>query len=336
MMNRILVPLDGSAFAESALPAALDLARAMRAELHLVQVHEYLLPVAEMFAGDDTDPTADATGAAADAELQEQVRQQELARLDGLADECARRVGLRARTELLEGPVVPTLADYVAEAGITTVVMTTHGRGGLNRVWLGSVADALVREVSVPVLLLRPPQAGVPGHGLAGVRTVVVALDGSPLAEAMLAPAAGLARALGAGLTLFHASPPRRRQEALADRTGDGAEVRRLDRELARGYLERQAAPLRAQRLHVETAVVTGASPQIALLEYTESHEGALLALATHGRNGWARVAIGSVADRVLRAATGPVLLFRPPLAATLTDGPGGSLTQEGVGHVGR
>jgi nucleotide-binding universal stress UspA family protein len=322
-MNRILMPLDGSEFAESALAAAVDLARAFNAELHLVQVHEFALPFprAELLLDDDAYDDdfgpgiapggAHASTAELDAELREQARREDAARLAALADSCAARAGLRTHAELIDGEVVPTLARYIADAAIDCVVMTTHGRGGLSRVWLGSVADALVRNTNVPVLLLRPGTSDAPVPGLDGIGRVLVPLDGSPLAEAMLAPAAAFARALGAGMALMHAVAPFR-PGARATLRAPGAALE-LDLTDAERYLERHAARLRADGVPVELAVPIHASPPLAIVEAAETRTDTLIALATHGRGGWARVALGSVADKVLRAASVPVLLYRPP-----------------------
>src|SRR5690606_6298591 len=80
------------------------------------------------------------------------------AELEYLSSVAARwfEQGVRVRAELLEGPVARTLASYAADVDATAIVMTTHGRSGLSRVWLGSVAEAVVRESGVPVLLVRP------------------------------------------------------------------------------------------------------------------------------------------------------------------------------------
>ena len=93
------------------------------------------------------------------------------------------------------------------ELGADLVVMTTHGRGGLRRAWLGSVTDQLIRSAEVPVLVVRPGEAGAarpvwePGE-------ILVALDGSPLAEAALEPAIEVARLWDAELSLVQVVRP--------------------------------------------------------------------------------------------------------------------------------
>src|SRR5688500_16609867 len=149
MLERILLPLDGSLFSEQALHVAARIAWRANAELHLVKVR----PLATGLLS--ADPQAAAATlqreSAGDREYLERVA----ARL--------RAPGRRVHTNVLTGTPTIALSGYVTDTQIDLVVMTTHGRGGLSRAWLGSVADRLVRTTSVPVLLLRPRD----GAGLA-------------------------------------------------------------------------------------------------------------------------------------------------------------------------
>src|SRR5262249_35227309 len=109
---------------------------------------------------------------------------------------------------LLEGAVAPTLADHAAGVGADLVVMTTHGRGALGRFWLGSVADALVRQLPMPLLLARP-HGGEPDLAAAPLpRHLLLPLDGSALAEEMAGAARDLAALAGARVTLLRVVRP--------------------------------------------------------------------------------------------------------------------------------
>jgi nucleotide-binding universal stress UspA family protein len=298
-MRIILVPLDGSTFAEAALPAALEIARSARAELRLVQVHEWRLP-----------PLDSDAWLAADQEVEAAVRAEEQAYLDAVAARCTERAGIRASAELLEGDTVTALSRYALDADVDLVVMTTHGRGGLSRVWIGSVADALIRSCERPILLVRPRDAGAPAAEFT-VRRVLVPLDGSGYSEGVLPAATSIAALYGASIALFHALPQPRRSQGNGlrpEHIGAGREQRRLLGE----YLDEVAARLRADGHDVRCIVRDHSVPALAVLDEAGAVDGTLVAMATHGRGGWSRVALGSVADKVLRASDAPVLIFRP------------------------
>ena len=192
----ILVPLDGSPLAEQALPLARRIADRAGSKLRLALVHQ--IPTAPL------DPAA----ARLFTSLELSTRKSERSYLRSLQAKL-RQDGVRlASAVTLSGPVGPALAQYVQELGIDLVVMATHGRGGARRAWLGSVADHLVRHLQVPVLLVRPAEDGVPTTSAPAAGQILVPLDGSPLAEEALGPAADLARLWGSELTLLRVVQP--------------------------------------------------------------------------------------------------------------------------------
>jgi nucleotide-binding universal stress UspA family protein len=207
-----------------------------------------------------------------------------------------------------------------AEAlGVDLVVLTTHGRGPLGRFWLGSVADALVRRLPVPALLVRP-QEGAPAAE--AVRHILVPLDGSPLAEQILEPAAALAELTGAAVTLLRVvgpvPPPGAEvpdgliEEAVQQLLEKTAELQERVNAGASQGLETAAARLRERGLVVQTRVAVADAPAPAILDAAREVGADLIALATHGRRGLKRLLLGSVADKVVRGGTLPVLLLRP------------------------
>jgi nucleotide-binding universal stress UspA family protein len=290
MAATILVPLDSSRFGEHALPVAVGIARRTGARLHLVHCFEPPLP-----------PLYSGGGAAYDPQLDRMLRDEKAAYLARVADRVQRTCGVAVRTELLSPPTVPTLVSYASDAEVDLIVMTTHGRGGISRAWLGSVADALVRRTSVPVLLLRPRDEEVVITCEPQTSHMLIPLDGSELSEGILAPAIGLAQLSGAHVTLLQVIEPQQS-------SGDSAAERRA----ALSYLEGIARE-HMSGLEVDVAVEEHESPAVAILEYAALHGADLIALATHGRGGWSRVALGSVADKVVRGTMMPVLLYRPP-----------------------
>jgi nucleotide-binding universal stress UspA family protein len=313
MYRSILVPLDGSPFAEHALPLALNIARLAEARLEVVQVHA---PPAQAYA--EFPQGLDGTLAA-------HLRRRDNAYLDGVMSRLRSSAAVPVTASLLDapvsGPVSDALHEHVVAAGADLVVMCTHGRGLLARAWLGSVAHHLVRALSVPVLLVRPRQgtfdlAGELGRD-ASVQEVLIALDGSGFAEDIIEPAVQLGRLMGARFTLLDITDPFpavRYEAAAAALTATSYPLLEQvpgywpERAEAHAYLERVAERLRARSLWVRTRVAAGAQPAVAILEEARQHAG-LIALATHARRGLPRLFLGSVAEEVVRGASVPVLL---------------------------
>jgi nucleotide-binding universal stress UspA family protein len=148
MFKRILVPLDGSAFAEQVLPTAEMLAKCGEGEIELVRVAIHPSTYVHF-----PDPTM-----LADLYDSDQTRCVDY--LKHVADDMADRTGLCPHTAVLEGPVADCIVDYATEIGADLIVMSTHGRTGMERWLLGSVAEKVVRGAHGPVLLIRP-QPGV-------------------------------------------------------------------------------------------------------------------------------------------------------------------------------
>ena len=235
--------------------------------------------------------------------------------LDTLMDRMRHVTDSEITKEILHGPIAPTLEEYAEAEEPDLIVMSTHGRGPLSRLWIGSVADRMVRHVRTPMLLVRPePNGDVDLRECQPFRDIVVALDGSNLAEKSLARITELAKATGAHVTLFRAVPPPFPVQSpyLPDAVAATREALEAGREEAQRYLAEMAAPLEEQGIRVDAVVVVGVPPAAGILKYLEDSAGDLIAIATHGRGGVARAVLGSVADKVVRGATVPVLLTRP------------------------
>jgi len=303
MARSILVPLDGSTFAEHALPTALSIARKCGGRVHLVQAHE---PPPVPSSPDILVPY--------DGSWDEAMRESEKSYLDSVANRIAERAGLIVRTELLDGSPAMAVATYAREMETDLVVMTTHGRGGISRLWLGSVADGVVRRSGVPVLLLRPTAEAVDYDAGLSPRHVLITLDGSELSHGIVEPAAWLGSLTGARFTLLRVTVPMAVLHAPGPVSDNGFAEKvfaEQDRH-AHEYLDEIASPLRSSGLTVETAIVDDTVPATAILEYAAANDVDVIAIATHGRGGWTRLALGSVADKVLRGSLTPVILYRP------------------------
>jgi nucleotide-binding universal stress UspA family protein len=274
----IIVPLDGSALAEIAVPVAAALARRAGAGLRLVHVH----------SGTSAEPIYVEGLPVIDDELHPLHRRHAQVYLERLRDRLA---DANTAIAVLEGGVPEAILADARRHASPLLVMATHGRGGFERLWLGSVAQAVVSGGSTPVLLVRPGTE----EAVARLRRILVPLDGSPVAEAALAPAAWLAAGHpGCELTLVRVvtgsettePAPEKYLEDVASRLGGGTSVR--------------------------SRVVRAQGVARALIEAAATDEADLVALATHGRTGLSRLTLGSVADKLLRACPSSVLVVRP------------------------
>lgn len=304
MLHSLLVPLDGSEFSERSLPLARGIARATGAAMHLAHVHvpyepsQLLSNTQFHFEGVDM------------AEYDSLHRESEKEYLTGLAARLGEG-GTPTESALLEGEnVADELAAYAERVLPDMVVMTTHGHSGVSRLWLGSVADAMIRHTHLPILVIHPERpGGVPAEVLS-FRHILVPLDGSGLAEAILSPAVDVARATGARITLAHIVSTR---FVIGPRL---VPVKPSDLEPAllasERYLEETAADLRRRGLDVDLVVEAAELPATAISVLAGSLGADLIAIATHGYGGVRRVLLGSVADKVLRTSPLPLLIMRP------------------------
>jgi len=303
MIKSILVPLDGSAFSEQALPWAACLSKVAGAHLELVRVHDPVPPW-----------TIATEGAVAATAVDPSIRDAE----EQYMANCAARLeegGFTGVTrQLLDGDVVEQIASHAEDNAFGLVVLATHGRGALSRLWLGSVSDALVRRLTVPVLLIRPTE-GTAIPPAERFRKVLVALDGSTESESAIGPALALVDPKQCEVVLLRVVPP----VPIAGEAGMGSALP-LDDTLtdsltaqAEAYLGSVAGRIRSPAIKVATRVVVEPGVAQAILHEATLADAELLALATHGARGLRRMVLGSVADKVLRGADRPVLLTRVP-----------------------
>jgi nucleotide-binding universal stress UspA family protein len=163
----------------------------------------------------------------------------------------------------------------------------------------------------MPILLIRPREGPANLADEASMRHFVIALDGSPLAEQILEPAIALGTLMHADFTLLFAIEPAIVPDApLAGNVVSGVEPSVVEE--AHAYLNKVAERMRQSGQVVQTRVIVNRPPAAALLEEAHARGADLIALETHGRGGFARLLLGSVADKVVRGATGAVLLHRP------------------------
>ncbi|HEY8257425.1 MAG TPA: universal stress protein, partial [Gemmatimonadales bacterium] len=248
MFRSILVPLDGSPFAERAIPWASHIAKHTGAKLRLTLVHEP--PAAPLDKA--------STQLFTSVELATRKSARSYLRL---LQAKLKEGGARLTSAVtLTGKPGPALARYVQEMGIDLVVMTTHGRGGLQRAWLGSVADYMVHNSKTPVLLLRPKETDAGTDRTPGAGQILVPLDGSPIAEEALEPAAALAQALGAEITLIQVVAPVQLAENVAFPfpSAYDEEITALERRQAQDYLDDKIEELQASGIRASGVAVIG------------------------------------------------------------------------------
>jgi nucleotide-binding universal stress UspA family protein len=310
MFTNILVPIDGSEFSEQAVAYAIGAARRAHATIHLVRVHRPTQPP-RLETPWLLDPVAEAG-----------LQREERDYLERIA-ELPRASGIAVRVAVVDGPVVEALARYIEDTMIDLVVMTTHGRGGLSRIWLGSVADSLVRAVDVPMLLMRPQATMESAYGRSfAVDKIVLPLDGTEESERMLEHAIEFGSLSAARYSLVQVVAPPVQATAMAAGIGvDGWTNEAVEqlRQEAITSLNRVADRMRARGLVVDTAVVMQFQAASGILEHAVEAAADVIAMATHGRTGWPRIMLGSVADKVLRGSPVPLLLL-PPARARAAD----------------
>lgn len=297
MFHRILIPLDGSELAERALPPAVQLAQAAHSEIILLSVLQGQELLALIPSGNEDNPAEALTDATSEANgylaLQRRLWAKE---------------GVHITTRLGDGEVATTILAVAEEEEVDCIVLSTHGRTGLSRLVLGSVAEKVVDQAHCPVLVV---------HSAHPWEKIVATVDGSPLAEAAVAPAIALANATGRELTFLRVQPyltsgkpqdidlymlweygPHKSREELAEMRG-------------LWYLDNLLQLCEQLNKPVQTVVKTG-DPAEEIIRYANEQKPDLLIMATHGYTGLKRLWYGSVVSDVFRHVPCAVLVLHP------------------------
>jgi len=299
MYSKILIPLDGSKTAEKVLPYARYLAGKLKIPVELLAVVDIAEMAAHMSA--------------------------EKARfLDTMVEDATRssETYLRGVTATFSGAnlkhavVKGRAEDAIIEKGETDknalVAMATHGRSGLNRFLIGSVAEKVLRGSTNPLLLIRATEEAK-GEGEAGFKSIIVPLDGSELAEGVLPTVAGLAKTLGVEVTLFRAYHIP--YNAYAGNEGlyavDYDALISSVRDEANEYLEKKAAEVKKLGVEKISCVSKEGFAGDEIIGLANKTPGGLIAMCSHGRSGVKRWVLGSVTEIVVRHTSAPVLVIR-------------------------
>ena len=298
MFKHILVPLDGSELAEQALPTAVSLAEKRGIELTIVQVVAPPVGIVSDGAGYEMVWSVETATAA--------VREAERYLLN-VAERWSPGAS-RWSTVVVEGDEAGGIVDTAVAEGCDLIIMSTHGRSGLSRWVLGSVAEKVLRAAPCPVLVNRTPTP---------IRQVLIPLDGSSLAEQALAPGLFVANEMGAGVHFLQSveAVPTYTAEMMALEFAEPGLTHNVTAGMmatARNYLTQLGQ--RYPDKKIDTIVLAGRAPE-AILQVAAEASIDLIVMATHGRTGLARWVYGSVTEKVLRRASCDLLVVRPPMA---------------------
>ena len=298
MFKKILVPLDTSQSAESVLSILRRMAKPEVTRLMLVSAIE---PSKYAYAAGAGDPqiyqrlfdAAESSTMAYLAELQNRLQQE----------------GYVVTAHIAHGDAALSITDTASDHNVDLIAMSTHGRTGLMRAILGSVADRVVRTAQQPVLLVRSLSTEVEDRP---IRRILVPLDGSALAEQALEQAKRVVQSTGAALEVVHVLAPMASWELQllygADRSADSIAIERAEE--ARAYLDTICQRLRVSQVEASAELYSGEAAE-SILNATEMDRIDMIVMSTHGYGGYTRWVYGSVANKVLHRTTCPLLLTR-------------------------
>lgn len=298
MFSRMLIPLDGSKTAEDVLAYARRLAAGAGVAVELLGVVE-MADIAEDVASNQA--------AYAGALVREAVRN---------STEYLEKLALtfhngKVRCNVQQGRPEDIIIAAASADRATLIAMATHGRSGVTRWLLGSVTEKVLRGTVNPLLVVRA-LGNSKTDGEAALRSVIVPLDGSDVAETILSPVAALAKALDLQVLLIRVyGLPLPTYGGDDYYVPDYLELKDQIKDEAEGYLNSRASLLRAQGVAEVSTVVIEGSAADAIIELARKTPDNLVAMSPYGRSGLQRWVLGSVTEKVVRHCQDPVLIVR-------------------------
>ena len=277
--EHIIVPLDGSPFAEQPLSFAQAFGRNYDARVTFVSVVSESERRVSAAAG---------VGNAAGGE-----RQVQEAYLSNIVQDFE-YANVEAGFTVRKGSVASQVTAYAEESLADLIVMSTHGRSGVERWLIGSVANKLIQRISIPMLLIRP--TGEWRSRWSQFNRLLVTLDGSHNAERILPYALSIAKTFDSEIVLL--SVPEGQEDSGASTYAASME----------SYLTQVMGRIRSEGVKVQ-AIVTGSDAASTIIDVSQEEEVDLIMMTTHGLGGLDRFMLGSVADRVVRHTVPPVFL---------------------------
>lgn len=306
MFKRILVPLDGSSVAEGILPYVRTLTKALGARADLLRTFQN--PAHELMIGDETGMS---TLAVSLDGVVEALHKQAEDYVQGMA-KSLEAGGIKTATDVRSGPAAEHIVNEAEPASETLIAMSTHGRTGVSRLLMGSVTDRVVQTAKAPILVVRPDSDAADSGKAASIKTIIVPLDGSELAEAVVPIVVELAKATSAEVLLARAVSIPSTFYGSADYSAPMNIDFLSDMEdEAAAYLNACAESLKKSDVaSVSTAVLRGGAT-VEIENLSQNTPDSMIVISTHGRTGLGRAVLGSVADRLARHSGEPVLLVR-------------------------
>jgi nucleotide-binding universal stress UspA family protein len=301
MYTRMLIPLDGSKLAENVLPYARALAGALKLRVELLSVVDTMDFARTANAGHlrDFDPLIESAVQAGGQYLEGVARS-----FTGMTvDNCV----------VEQGQADQIIIERAARDKETLIAMATRGRSGIHRWLMGSVAEKVLRGASNPLLLVRGDAEGK-SDGAASLKSIVVPLDGSKLAETVLPRAVELAKTLSLAIVLTRAYQiPLSSAYAGAETPyiPNSDALLNLVREEAGAYLEAKVNELHQNGVAKVSHILLVGSGADEIIDLARSTPDNLIAMCTHGRSGVGRWVLGSVTEKVVRHSGDPVLVVR-------------------------
>ena len=295
MIGKILVPLDGSDQSEAVLPYVSTLAKGLDVPVLLLSV---------------LDRGSLGIGRSYYSKLYETAEAGARNRLQDVARRLAQE-GVDAQEALAAGKSAKEIIAAAGEQGCGLIAMSTHGRNAFARGLLGSVTDEVVHSSHVPVLAITPERAKKYRGRDSAITRIMVPLDGSPLAESVLPYVEELAQKMSLDVLLVQVVRPL--HLFWMDHYPAGvAEEHEAVESHAKAYLGEIAARLAGGGLNVQWQLLVG-HPATTIIELARETPHDIIAVATHGRSGISRWAMGSVAEALIRSTGDPVMVVPPP-----------------------
>lgn len=297
MYKQMLIPLDGSSVSEQVLPYARLFARKLDLPVELLAVVDAVGITACLSPDDKRDGESIVARTSRDSAAY-------LERLSKTIPEVSVKCVVEKGRP---GEVI--IEKATADSG-TLIAMATHGRSGIDRWLLGSVAEKVLHGTRNPLLLVRASKSGE-SEGEATLKQLIVPLDGSPLAEQALPHAVTLANVMNVDMVLFRAYTMKQVISTCDDYIPDWNDLEAVPKGQASGYLDHKAQELKEHGLSRVFPVVQEGDPAEQIIDLAERTDKSLVVICSHGRSGVGRWVLGSVTERVARHSVGPVLIMR-------------------------
>jgi nucleotide-binding universal stress UspA family protein len=300
MFKLIAVPLDGSLLAEKALAYSTALAKSFNADILLLRGAEMPLLM------NDKPPENFSSF------------KQAKTYLEGLVEKLALPTDTSpvVKAQVIIGDEAKDIVATITEEHADLIVMTTHGRTGLMRLLMGSMATTILKHAPCPLVIIRPNETEENLPTLSRLEQIVVTLDGTVEAEIILEPVVEIARQVGAKLNIVRVVMP-----FVPVNIGDmeagysGFDIEKVTETWiaeAEDYIAEIRSRLNKQGINCEAKVLVG-MPSDKILDFIEEIKPQMVAMATHARGNLEQIVIGSVADEVLRKCNLPVLMMHMP-----------------------